>query len=102
MKKAEKPLFVSNLTGQLKAATSVVLLDYTGLSVKKQQDLKKRLKKVDANMLVVKNTLFKLAGKEAKIADESLTDSVLSGPTAMAITEEDQFPQWFFINCQRV
>ncbi|MGD8744261.1 MAG: 50S ribosomal protein L10, partial [Candidatus Woesebacteria bacterium] len=40
-------------------------------------------------MLVVKNTLFKLAGKAAKVAEETLTDTVLSGPTALVITEAD-------------
>jgi large subunit ribosomal protein L10 len=89
MKKTDKPVFVQKLAPKLKAATSVVLLDYTGLSVKKQQELKKRLKKISADMLVVKNTLLRLAGKEAKISEESLTDSVLSGPTAMVITEGD-------------
>ena len=48
MKKVEKTKIVSDLTENLKGATSVVLIDYTGLSVKKQQDLKKRLKVVGA------------------------------------------------------
>ena len=58
MKKAEKIKLVENLTENLKSATSVVLVDYTGLSVKKQQDLKKRLKEISASMEVVKNTLL--------------------------------------------
>ncbi|OGM19331.1 50S ribosomal protein L10 [Candidatus Woesebacteria bacterium RIFCSPHIGHO2_01_FULL_37_10] len=89
MKKSEKPFYVENLSGQLKSATSVVLVDYSGLSVKKQQELKKRLKEVGAGMYIVKNRLFKLAGTSAKINDETLTDKVLSGPTALVITEAD-------------
>src|SRR3989344_5256463 len=89
MKKAEKPFLVQDLTEQLKSATSVVLIDYTGLSVKMQQDLKKRLKEAGAGMSVIKNTLIKLAGKEAKMPEESLTDTVLSGPTAIIICEAD-------------
>jgi large subunit ribosomal protein L10 len=89
MKKAEKSFFVQNLTEELKSASSVVLVDYSGLSVKMQQELKKRLRETGANMKVVKNTLFKRAGLEAKSPKEVLTDSVLSGPTATVITEED-------------
>ncbi|KKQ25345.1 MAG: 50S ribosomal protein L10 [Candidatus Woesebacteria bacterium GW2011_GWA1_37_8] len=89
MKKVEKTKIVSDLTENLKGATSVVLIDYTGLSVKKQQDLKKRLKVVGAGMEVVKNTLFKIAGTNAKVDESALTDEVLSGPVALVITKED-------------
>ena len=89
MRKSEKPFFVANLTEQLKSATSVVLVDYTGLTVKMQQNLKKRLKEIGAEMLIVKNTLFKRAGSEAKISEDALSDTVLTGPTAMIITESD-------------
>lgn len=89
MKKAQKSFFVDNLKEELKAASSVVLVDYSGLSVKMQQDLKKSLREVNARMIIVKNTLFKLAGKEAKVPDEALQDSVVSGPTALIVTEKD-------------
>lgn len=89
MKKSEKPFFVQNLTEQLKGATSIVLIDYSGLNVKQQQELKKRLRGVQAEMGVVKNTLLKLASKGAKLSEGSLSDSVLSGPTATIITEAD-------------
>jgi len=89
MKKTEKPLYIENLAEEIKSASSVVLVNYAGLSVKMQQELKKRLKKIDASMTVVKNTLLKLAGEKAKSPSEALTDTVLTGPTAMVITEED-------------
>jgi large subunit ribosomal protein L10 len=89
MKKSEKPIFVENLTAELKEAASVVVIDYTGLSVKLQQNLKKRLKEVNARLEIVKNTLLKLAGAKAELPEESLSDSVLSGPTAIVITESD-------------
>jgi large subunit ribosomal protein L10 len=40
-------------------------------------------------MIVVKNTLFKLAGEKAKIPSEVLTDTVLAGQTAVILTEKD-------------
>lgn len=89
MKKAEKSFFVKNLAEELKGASSVVLIDYSGLNVKAQQNLKKRLREVNARMLVVKNTLFKLAGKSAKVSKEVLTDTVLTGQNALILTESD-------------
>ncbi|OGM15266.1 50S ribosomal protein L10 [Candidatus Woesebacteria bacterium RBG_19FT_COMBO_42_9] len=89
MKKAEKIFFVSNLTEELKSAKSVILVNYAGLSVKAQQELKKRLTEVGAKMLVVKNTLLKRAGEAAKIEPEVLTDTVLSGQTALILAGED-------------
>lgn len=89
MKRTEKTFFVENLTEELKSATCVVLVDYTGLSVKMQQDLKKKLKSCSAKMLIVKNTLFKLAGKSANVPNETISDSVLSGPTAIIVSEKD-------------
>ena len=89
MRKIEKTIFVQNLIEQLKKATSVVLINYSGISVKMQQDLKARLSVIGAQMSVVKNTLFKVAGSQAKMSNEILTDTVLSGPMAMVITEGD-------------
>ncbi|MEK7061457.1 MAG: 50S ribosomal protein L10 [Patescibacteria group bacterium] len=89
MKKAEKVLFTDNLTAELKSAKSFVLINYTGLSVSSQQELKKRLKEVCAKMLVVKNTLLKRASETAKIDKKILTDEVLSGQTALVISSGD-------------
>ena len=89
MKKAEKVLFVDNLTKELQDAKSVVLVNYSGLTVVAQQDLKKRLKDVGSRMLVVKNTLLKRAGEAAKIDKEILADTVLTGQTALIIADEE-------------
>ena len=89
MRKQEKILFVENLTAELKAAKSVVLINYAGLSVKAQQELKKRLAGVGAKMIVVKNTLLKRAGETAKVDKGILEDAVLTGQTALIVSEED-------------
>ena len=89
MKKADKPIFVENLSEKLVSATGYVLVDFNGLTVKLQQDLKKRLREVDATMEVVKNSLFKLAAGKAKSPTEIATDTVLQGPTAIVITKSD-------------
>src|SRR3990167_782197 len=89
MKKAEKTIFVDNLTEELRLAKSVVLINFAGLTVKAQRELKKRLKEVGARMVVVKNTLLKRAGEAAKVDKEILSDSVLEGQTALVLTEGD-------------
>ena len=89
MKKAEKVTFVERLTRDLQGTKSVVLVNYAGLGVKAQQELKNRLRDGGSRMVVVKNTLLKRAGETAKIDKEILTDSVLSGQTALIISGDD-------------
>lgn len=89
MKKAEKTFFVDNLTEELKAAKSVILINYTGMGVAAQQELKKRLSEVGSKMVVVKNTLLKLAGTNAGIDAKVLEESILSGQTALVLSETD-------------
>jgi len=67
----------------------LVLVNYSGLNVKAQQDLKEKLNAAGARMVVIKNTLLKRAGKAAKIDDGMLEDSILQGQTALVISNED-------------
>lgn len=89
MNKQDKINLVDDLGSKLKSVSSLILVNYTGLSVSMQQELKKRLKEVESTMTVIKNTLIKRAGENAKIAKEILTDEVLSGQTALVISEND-------------
>jgi len=89
MLKQDKVNLVSDLTPKLKSAKSLIFVNFAGLSVTLQQKLKKELKEVDADMTVIKNTLIKRAGLEAKISEEVLTDEVLSGQTALILSEGD-------------
>ncbi|HET7098842.1 MAG TPA: 50S ribosomal protein L10 [Patescibacteria group bacterium] len=89
MLKADKVTFVDNLTKELQTATSLTLVNYSGLGVKGQQELKTRLNAVEAHMVVVKNTLLKRAAESAKIDAKALTSEVLSGQTALVIGTGD-------------
>lgn len=80
---------VTKLAETLKTAGSVTFVDYAGMGVKQQEDLKKRLREVSGEMMVAKNTLIKLAGKNAGLADEAFGDEVLAGQTAMITAGED-------------
>jgi len=89
MYKTEKIELVKNLIEELKGAKSLVLINYVGLNVKAQQELKKRLKEAGGRMIVVKNTLLKRAIASAKINDKIATDEILSGQTAIVLANED-------------
>lgn len=80
---------VEKLAKELHEAKSVSLIDFTGMDIKAQNDLKKKLKEVKAKMIVAKNTIIKLSGKEAKFPSEVLEDSVLSGQTAIVMGTDD-------------
>ena len=89
MKKLEKKAFADKLGGELKSAKSVILVNYAGLGVKAQQELKVRLSEVGGRMIVVKNTLLKIAGEAAGIDKEILTESILVGQTAVILASDD-------------
>lgn len=89
MLKQQKIDLVTKLTPKLKSSSSLVFVNFAGLSVTLQQKLKASLKEIGADMTVVKNTLIKRAGTEAKIDEKVLTDEVLSGQTALILTEGD-------------
>lgn len=89
MNKQNKTDLIKSLAPELKKATSIVFVNFAGLSVGLQQKLKQELKAVGSDMTVVKNTLIKLAGKEAGLTEDVLTDEVLSGQTALIMTEGD-------------
>ena len=89
MKKQEKSFFIDNLTAELKDATGVVLVNYSGMNVKSQQKLKKALKEAGAEMVVVKNTLLKIAGEKAKIDKNFIEDTILEGQNALIISTKD-------------
>lgn len=89
MNKQNKTDLVKSLAPELKKASAIVFVNFAGLSVGLQQKLKLELKAIGSDMTVVKNTLIKLAGKEAGLSEELLTDEVLSGQTALIMTEGD-------------
>lgn len=88
MKKIEKQIFVENLKAELKDAKSVVLVNYAGLSVKSQQELKSRLSEVGGKMIVIKNTLLSRAAESAGFESKDL-ENVLTGQTALIIANDD-------------
>ena len=82
-----KKQVVSELAEQLKTAVSGVLVDYCGLNVEQDTQLRNKLREAGVEYKVIKNTLTRFAAKEVGL-DE--LDSVLSGPTSLAISMTDE------------
>ena len=82
----KKEQIVDELTDRLKAADTVLVADYRGLTMPQIDTLRSRLIDSGARFTVVKNTLTRRAA-EAAGADALLT--LLEGPTAIAFLEAD-------------
>ena len=80
-----KKAVVETLTGKIKEATSTVFVDYKGISVAQDTELRKQFREAGVEYSVVKNTLTNFAAKNAGY-DFS---EVLNGTTAMASTTGD-------------
>jgi large subunit ribosomal protein L10 len=85
MARPDKVAAVKELSEGFRSSTGVVLTEYRGLSVKQLQDLRRALGE-NASYAVVKNSLTKLAAKEADLA---VDESLLTGPTAIAFIKGD-------------
>jgi large subunit ribosomal protein L10 len=86
MKKEQKEQVVEELTVRLKAADTLLVADYRGLTMPQIDDLRTRLLESGARFTVVKNTLSRRAA-EAAGADALL--ALLDGPSAIAFLEAD-------------
>jgi large subunit ribosomal protein L10 len=86
VKKEQKEQIVTELASRLKAADTVLVADYRGLTMPQIDTLRSRLLESGARFTVVKNTLTRRAA-EAAGADALLT--LLEGPTAIAFLEAD-------------
>ena len=85
MARADKQAAVAEIVESFNDAAGAVLTEYRGLTVKELQDLRRSLGE-NASYAVVKNTLAKLAAKEAGIDG---FDDLLTGPTAIAFINGD-------------
>ena len=80
-----KKAVVESLTGKIREASSVVFVDYKGITVAQDTELRKQFREAGVEYSVVKNTLTNFAAKNAGY-DFS---EVLNGTTAMASTTGD-------------
>ena len=83
----EKKQIVSSLAEQFKTAVSGVFVDYCGLTVEQDTQLRNKLREAGVEYKVIKNTLTRFAAKEVGF-DE--LDPILNGPTSLALSMTDE------------
>lgn len=74
-----KKTIVSEITDNLKNSESVILFEYQGLTVSEVSELRKKLREVEGEVKVYKNTLLKRALDDLNIS----LDGFLEGPNAV-------------------
>ena len=85
MAREDKAATVAELAEEFRTSTAAVLTEYRGLTVSQISALRRSLQGV-ANYAVVKNTLTKIAAREAGVEG---FDALLSGPSAIAFIKGD-------------
>lgn len=86
MPKPEKQQKVKELTKRFEGSAGAIIAEYRGLTVKDITELRRSLKDVDTTFAVVKNTLTKIAAKDAGLDEVT---GLLDGPTAIAFISGD-------------
>ena len=82
----EKKNITAEYLKRVNASPFFIVVDYQGLKVGPMTELRKRLNKAGAEMHVVKNSIFRLAVKEAGVADLS---GALAGQLAVVTGQRD-------------
>ena len=82
---ANKEATVAELTEKFSSSSAVLLTEYRGLTVGQLKELRRSIS-ADATYAVAKNTLLKIAAKNAGV---TAFDGQLAGPTAMAFVHGD-------------
>ena len=84
--RAEKQNISAEYVARLNASPFFIVVDYQGLKVGPITELRKRLNKAGAEMHVAKNSIFRIAAKEAGVADLTGT---LAGQLAVVTGRKD-------------
>jgi len=84
--RAEKANLTQEYLTRLNASPFFMVVDYQGLKVEHMTELRKRLHGVAAEVHVVKNSIFRIAAKEAGIGE---MNGALAGMLAVVTGEKD-------------
>ena len=90
--KEQKKKYVQELQDKLEKSSLVVLTDYKGLNVEKINDLRSKLYEryaEDSNYIVTKNTLFRIAMRNAGFEESEWGEHLTGTIAALIITEDD-------------
>ena len=81
-----KKVQVEEIADKFKAAASIVVVDYRGLTVGQVTELRKQLREAGVEFKVYKNSLTRRA---TEIAGVEAINEFLTGPNAVAFSNED-------------
>jgi len=84
--RVEKQFITSEYVTRLNASPFFMVVDYKGLTVGQFTELRRRLNRTGSEVHVVKNSIFRIAVKEAGVADLSGT---LAGQLAVVTGQRD-------------
>jgi large subunit ribosomal protein L10 len=84
--RAEKQSIANEYKARLNGSPFFIVVDYKGLKVGPITELRKRLAKAGAEMHIVKNSMFRLAAKEAGVAE---LDGALAGQIAVVTGQRE-------------
>ena len=80
-----KNQIITELTEKLQKQPFVVISDYKGIPNDQLQNLRDQLKKAGAQLIIVKNTLLKIALAKAKL---EIDEEILNKPLMIAISKD--------------
>jgi large subunit ribosomal protein L10 len=84
--RAEKQILTKEYIARLNASPFFIVVDYKGLKVSHMTELRKRLQKAGAEIHVVKNSIFRIAAKEAGVGE---LNGALAGQLAVVTGQKD-------------
>jgi large subunit ribosomal protein L10 len=84
--RAEKKTLTKEYLARLNASPFFIVVNYQGLKVGQLTELRKRLNKAGAQILIVKNSIFHIAAQEAGIGD---LNGSLAGQIAVVTGQKD-------------
>ena len=89
MKRSEKKDFIAKLKEEISKSSSIIVAEYSGLTVKESENLRNEMRANGTNFKVTKNRLTKLAIQETHFKDIS---DLFKGPTAIAYSTDPVAP----------
>ena len=84
--RAEKQILTKEYAGRLNASPFFIVVGYQGLKVSHMTELRKRLGAAGAEVHVVKNSIFRIAAKEAGVAE---LNGSMAGQMAVVTGQKD-------------
>lgn len=92
---SEKQAIVAALTEKLQGACAGVLVDYSGITVAEDTEMRAKLRAENVEYSVIKNTLLRFAAQNAGYGE---LDEILNGTTSLATSSDDPIAPARIIN----